>query len=351
MKQARAKTYTTAYSGQPDSGEFIEISKNFNWLRMPLHFELNHINLWLIEGADGWAAVDSGFNTPESVNTWDKILINNFKNKELKSVFITHFHPDHFGLAGWLHGRTGVIPYMAAGEFAMVDHLTNPASAEHLKSIYQLYFKESGVNFNLLDELVKKRMLYRQIISPPPVEVQTVKDGDIVGLSDMEWEVVVGNGHCPEHACLYNAKDKFFISGDIVLPDISPNISFFPGNAPDHDPVADYLATLDRVREKIPDDVTVFPSHGVPFKGLHQRIVELKQHHERRFTKMHEVLEGRSLSAFEVMSGLFAHRGDLKGSDLFFGLGETLAHLVYEVRRGRISVRPSAEGVNIYTRG
>src|SRR5690606_26585390 len=119
-------------------------------------------------------------------------------------------------------------------------------------------------------------------IHAPPDNIGTVHIGDHINLGGRDWRIVGGYGHSPEHACLYDADTKVFIAGDIVLPDITPNISFFPGHPPGHDPVADYLRTLDVVERDIPDDVIVLPSHGVPFRGLHRRLAEIRSHHDRR---------------------------------------------------------------------
>jgi len=344
----REKTYIPAFDFVPETGHAAPIGHSLYWLRMPLKFELNHINLWLAESDTEFAIVDTGFNTPDTIAAWEGIFAEHFQRKPVDAIAITHFHPDHFGLAGWLAEKTGQTPRMTKGEFAMAQSLC-PADPSTLETPYRAYFMQAGVSGALLRDLLDKRLLYRKIISTPPTRISPYGDGDRVKLGGKEWEVITGNGHCPEHACLYNAVDHVFISGDIVLPDISPNISFFPGNPPEHDPVADYLRTLDKMLQRVPDDVLVLPSHGVPFKGLHKRIAELKEHHNRRFAKLRDVMKTAGpQTALGLMEGLFAHR-TLKPGDLFFALGETLAHLVHEEKAGRITAQKNAAGQVIYS--
>lgn len=335
----REKTYIPAFDAKPEFGAWLDVMPRFSWLRTGLPFELNHINLWLLESDTGYSIIDTGFNVQDTRQAWEKVFTDKFAKKPVENIFITHFHPDHFGLAGWLAEKTGVTPHMTAGELAMVRHLTGDDAQRELETTYRDFFLEAGVaDTDTLIELLTKRMMYKKVVYKAPTDINIVKGGDTVTLGGKPWQVVIGSGHSPEHACLYNAADKLFIAGDIVLPDITPNISFFPGNVPEHDPVDDYLKTLDHVTAQIPDDVTVFPSHGIPFKGLHRRIDEIKGHHARRFTNLQTVLQSGPQTAFQIMQGLFAHRGSsiIKGSDLFFAMGETLAHIVYEVKRGVI---------------
>lgn len=346
MKSA-VKTYIPAHDRVPAEGAMEQLAPGFFWLRMPLTFELNHINLWLLESASGWSIVDTGFNSPDTVQHWDSLFASIFSKKPVESIFVTHFHPDHFGLAGWLSARTGLKVKMTKGEFGMIRHLTDDDSPALLEKLYRPYYVEAGVEGELLEKLIDKRLLYKKIIHAPPANIDPVWIGAKVILGGKEWQTVGGYGHSPEHACLYNAKDKLFISGDIILPDITPNISFFPGNPPEHDPVDNYLRTLDAIKTVVPDDVTVLPSHGVPFRGLHRRIDEIKAHHDRRLEKLHKVMASGPQTAFQIMSGLFSHR-TLKPGDLFFALGETLSHLIHDLMRGKIR-KEIKNGVVLYS--
>ena len=101
--------------------------------------------------------------------------------------------------------------------------------------------------------------------------MRRLRDGETLQIGKHAWQVIVGRGHSPEHACLYCPALKLLISGDQVLPRISSNVSVYP-TEPDADPMADWLASLDKLQALVPDDVLVLPSHNECFRGLHARI-------------------------------------------------------------------------------
>lgn len=327
----------TRHAETPDQGQTIEVAPGIHWLRFPLPFALDHINLWLLEGSDGWTIIDSGFNQPDILAHWETVFANLLQAKPVEKILITHFHPDHFGLAGWLHKKTEAPVLMTPGEWHMVQSLTDPDSADRLEQIYRPYYQDAGVPADVLEALIDRRMGYNRVIHSVPPDVTHIHAHDIIMLAGRDWQIIDGYGHSPEHASLYNAKDNILIAGDMVLPFITPNISFFPGNAPGSDPVAEYMDTLDRIAAAVPNDALVLPSHGKPFQGyLHDRITVIKDHHHKRLDKLHSVLaESGPMTAYDAMRGLFAHR-ELKQGDIFFALGETLAHLVYSHKRGKV---------------
>ena len=327
----------TRHADTPDKGQTIEVAPGIHWLRFPLPFALDHINLWLMEGKDGWTIIDSGFNQPEILEHWEAVFENLFKDKPVEKILITHFHPDHFGLTGWLHKKTEAPVLITPGEWHMVQTLTDPDSADRLEQIYRPYYQDAGVPADVLEALIDRRMGYKRVIHSVPPAVEHIHANDTITLADRDWHIIDGYGHSPEHASLYNAKDNILIAGDMVLPFITPNISFFPGHAAGSDPVAEYMDTLDRIAAAVPNDALILPSHGKPFQGyLHDRIEAIKDHHRKRLDKLHSVLaESGSITAYDAMLGLFAHR-ELKQGDIFFALGETLAHLVYSHKRGNV---------------
>lgn len=321
---------------KPEAGTATRIADGLYWLRFDLPFALNHVNVWLLDGgAAGWTIIDSGFNDAPTLAAWEKVFAQTIGTKPVEKIFMTHFHPDHFGLAGWLHDKTKAPVEMTAGEWRMVQSLTDDDSVERLTQMYKPYYTHAGVTDDMMEKLLNRRMKYRSVIHPPPPQVETVHPDMEITLAGRTWRIIGGYGHSPEHASLYNAADKIFIAGDMVLPFITPNISFFPGNPPGHDPVAGYMETLERIRREVPDDVLVLPSHGIPFYGLHDRIDAILAHHSERLEKIAQILSQGPQTGYSAMQALFAHR-ELNSGDVFFALGETVAHLIYGVRRGQV---------------
>src|SRR5262249_54557054 len=154
-----------------------------------------------------------------------------------------------------------------------------------------------------------------------------------------EWTALETNGHAEGHLCLSNDATGVLISGDQVLPTISPNISY-TYRTHDTNPLGSYLASLERLRT-LPENTLVLPSHGRPFYGLQQRLDDLRSRHEQQL----DMLVGACAepkSGGEVLPLMF--RRELKGFHLFLALGEALAHLEYLVHAGRVA-RRTIEGV------
>ncbi|MDE1152198.1 MAG: MBL fold metallo-hydrolase [Micavibrio sp.] len=342
------KTYTPTHDFIPELGTAEEIFPGLYWMRTPLPFELDHVNIWLLKGPDGFSIIDTGFNFEVALQAWERVFANVIGSTKVDNLFITHFHPDHFGLGGWVADRTKLMPQMTAPEYNIAQSLTDPEMQKTLESIYRPYYVAAGLTPDLMDDMLARRFTYQKVVHTIPATFTEVKPGQTVTLGGKEWLVIDGYGHSPQHASLYNAADKIFIAGDMVLPDISPNISFFPDKYFSADPVGVYLETLDRIKRLVPDDVAVLPSHGVPFRGLHKRIDELKYHHERRLEKLRKVVATGPMTAHQAMVGLFSHRILSRASDIFFALGETLAHLVYEEKAGRIR-KTTENGVDSYS--
>jgi hypothetical protein len=156
--------------------------------------------------------------------------------------------------------------------------------------------------------------------------------------------VLVGRGHSPEHACLYNAERNLLISGDQLLPTISSNVSVYP-TEPEADPLDEWLDTLGTLRNRLPQDVLVLPAHGRPFRGAHDRLDTLINEHRTCLDNLVEHCRDpkRAVDAFPV---LFKREIDRK--NLILATGESVAHLNYLINKDRIVVVTDNDGVRWY---
>ncbi len=268
------------FRGVPETGETLEVAPGVFWLRMPLPYKLDHINLWLLEDGDGWTIIDTGIATNEVKAAWEQIETLHFSSsRPVKRIIVTHFHADHMGLAGWLADRYGVMMTATLSEwsYARMLHADTP---EILLPGFTRFCHAAGLDHEAIKAVSGRAGNYARVVSLVPTSFVRVLEGDGISINGRNWQVIVGRGHSPEHMCLYCDDLKVLISGDQVLPRISPNVSIWP-QEPKADPLAQYLHSMDKFRH-LPEDTLVLPSHDWPFHGLLGRLDDLSVHHEQR---------------------------------------------------------------------
>ena len=328
----------------PPAGTVRELVPGVFWLRMPLPFALDHINLWLLKDGDGWTAVDTGIASPETQSNWERIFAEHTGGRGLDRVLVTHYHPDHMGNAGWLIERFNAPLLMTEAEY-LTAHAHYDRIAGYGSEATADLFAAHGLDQERVAAIAGRGNPYRQRVSRPPATFQRLMDGDEVLVGEHRWQVIVGYGHAPEHAALYCRALRVLISGDMLLPKISTNVSVW-SIEPEGDPLKLFLRSLDRFRP-LPEDTLVLPSHGLPFRGAHTRIAMLHGHHQDR---LREVLEACSepRTAAELMPVLF--RRPLDNHQLFFAMGESAAHLHHLWYSGQLERSRGPDGVFRFTR-
>jgi glyoxylase-like metal-dependent hydrolase (beta-lactamase superfamily II) len=318
------------FSEAPAPGTLTEVAPRVQWLRMPLPYALNHINLWVLDDGEGWTLVDTGLDTTETRNLWDQVFSGPLKKKPVLRVICTHFHPDHIGLAGWLVEKHGVPLWVTKREIAAARS-TFAQNTEILTPILSEHYRRAGLDHVAAEAVATRGNAYSRRVHPLPDSVTLIDPAKPIAAGGTQWRVVVGEGHSPELAALYSEDLDVLISGDHVLPGISPNVSVRP-TEPGTNPLAKFLETLPRF-SALPESTFVFPSHKLPFYGLRTRVDQLIAHHHERLDVTRQACRSAA-NAGEVLKALFSR--DLDAHQLHFALGETLAHLNYLVAVGDI---------------
>lgn len=337
MKPFEPITYP--FERQPAAGEAQELVPGLRWVRMPLPFELNHINLWLLEETDGWTIVDTGLNLDELKRQWEAVLAAHCREKPVKRIIVTHCHPDHLGLARWLGAKTGAGIWITQGE------MLNAYAWYHQLPNYDVegmvgFFRRHGLDEARAGMLFNRGPTYRGRVDGLPTAYHRLIEGDRLRIGGNDWRVIVGYGHSPEHASLHCAALNVLISGDMLLPRISTNVSAM-SSTPDGNPLGWFLGSVERLTE-LPADTLVLPSHGRPFRGIHARAAQLAAHHEERFAALLAAL-GTPKSACELIPTLFQR--ELDAHQIMFAMGESIAHLNYLEHAGRVRRSSGADGV------
>jgi glyoxylase-like metal-dependent hydrolase (beta-lactamase superfamily II) len=312
----------------PAPGVAVSLVPGVEWLCMPLPFALNHINLWLLADGDGYAAVDTGFAQDPIKDAWKSALT----GRRLTRVIVTHCHPDHLGLAAWLEQETGAGLWIAQGEYLAAHMMVEEVAGYRISAMVE-FFRQHGLDQERVDGLVQRGNGYKRGVPEIPATYRRLFHDQRLAIGDHEWRTIVGHGHAPEHMSLYCAELGVLISGDMLLPRISTNISVM-ASTPLADPLGLFLASIDEFLA-LPADTLVLPSHGRPFRGLHARVEQLHAHHAQRCALLLDACRGTPKSAAELIPVLF-DREIPDPHQTMFAMGESIAHLNYLEHAGKL---------------
>ncbi|MBV9829760.1 MAG: MBL fold metallo-hydrolase [Alphaproteobacteria bacterium] len=325
----------------PAPGETIAIAPGVRWLRMPLPFALNHINLWLLEDGPAWTIVDCGYALPDTKEAWERIFAQGLDGRPVRRIIVTHYHPDHMGLADWLSQRWEAPLWTTEKEW-LHARMFSQDTGEVSAASRRLFAHRAGLDEEASTIFGERQGNYRRGVPSVPPTYHRVSQGMDIEIGGRTWRVLIGEGHAPELACLYCAETGVLIAGDQILPRISPNVSV-QTHEPDGDPLARFLASLAKIRDALPPETLVLPSHNLPFYGAHHRIDELISHHHQRCDQVIAACT-EPRSGADLLPVLF--RRMLDRHQTGFALGEALAHLHYLAAQGTLSRTCGEDGVN-----
>ncbi len=323
----------------PAAGEAMVVAPGILWLRMPLPFALDHINLWLLEDGDGWTIIDCGLGNELTRGHWQQVFDRYLAGKPVRRIICTHCHPDHAGNADWLTRRFRAGFWMAQGEYMTAHALSDEQAGFDFEAINEM-FRRNGLSGEQLAKMRERRGGYRKGVPEFPRSYHRLLEGMTITIGGRAWRIIMGYGHSPEHAALYCDELQLLVSGDMVLPRISTNVSVAVTD-PQGNPLKLFLDSLERYLE-LPAATLILPSHGLPFRGLHRRIGQLQEHHRLRLGELLAVCDAPR-AAVDVLSTLF--RRDLDAHQLSFAMGEAMAHLHFLQYHGDLARQVGTDGI------
>ncbi|MFM2068479.1 MAG: hypothetical protein RLZZ584_3388 [Pseudomonadota bacterium] len=338
----------------PATGKTVALAPGVRWLRMGLPFALDHINLWLlrdeIDGRAGWTVVDCGIASEPTRAAWEQIFAHELDGLPVLRVIVTHMHPDHIGLAAWIArrwshdgapGGAECRVWMSATDWGLARAVRERPVAEAGAAAAAFYAEHGLGDPEALAKVSGRGSYYASMVPELPARYRRLMDGQQLDVGGHTWCCIAGYGHAPEHMSLYCAGLGLLISGDMLLPRISTNVSVFDVE-PESNPLPLFLGSLDRY-EALPADTLVLPSHGRPFRGAHRRIAQLRAHHVERLAEVMQRCTESPASAADVLPVLFRRELDLHQTT--FAMGEALAHLHALWLDGRLQRHRDADGV------
>ncbi len=334
------------YEAGPAAGQSVQVLPGLFWVQMPLPFALDHVNVWLLEHDGRQTIIDTGIDNSTLRGHWQTLLSR--PESQPDTLLITHYHPDHCGLAGWLQQQCQCRTVFSSLEFAQATRARGASDSEFGEGQSQWY-RQHGMAVDLATELGAAGNTYKPLVHDLPEQPLLLSQGDCFESgtasngSLAQWQVITAAGHSPEMICLYNEDLNVLIAGDQVLPAITPNVSV-SWYMPDENPLQSFFSSFEQFAH-LPDDVMVLPSHGLPFRGLHARLQAVRDHHDERFDRILDACR-QPQTAFGLLPVLF--KRELDRQQLFFAMGESIAHLRYLSRAGQLAVEKT-DGVEFYS--
>ncbi len=311
-----------------EQGSLNEVARGVYLLRMPLPFRLDHINLYILDDSEGWTVIDCGLNTVESMTVWESLLASFLSDKPVIKIIVTHLHPDHIGLARWLQDKTKAPIYMTPPEWEMAQEVFSMPASDPTR--LHAHYQRLGLQEERLQATIKQAASYQKMVKTLPQDVEFLQERDELSIAGRRWRIMLGKGHSPACACLWDEAEQILIGGDHILPNISPNINLLatgPSN-----PLQDYLVSLDAFRS-LPCK-TLLPAHGLPTSRYGERIDELLAHHAQHLECLQTACAAARTAAECVP---FIFNGQLPDHQFYFAIGESAAHLVYLAEQGRLT--------------
>jgi glyoxylase-like metal-dependent hydrolase (beta-lactamase superfamily II) len=335
----------------PEPGASLEVAPGVRWIRMSLPFALNHINLWLLRDelersdggglAQGWTAVDCCIDRPEARSQWEQVIANELQGLPILRVIATHMHPDHLGLAHWLCERFDARLWISSTDYHLASIGTRETSGWGGAAAAAFLASHGLTDPVAVAGVAQRASYYSGLVPALPKKYRRMQGGDMIRIGGKQWRCISGYGHAPEHISLHCEDLNLLIGGDMMLPRISTNVSVFESE-PESDPLRQFLDSIDKFRPLRADTLTL-PSHGKPFRGLHERIEQLHAHHRERLDEVMRFCSQQAGNAHEMLPLLFKRTLDLH--ETTFAMGESIAHLHKLWFAGKLQRRLHDDGI------
>lgn len=324
------------------SQSLVSITEDIIQLRLPLPFALNSVNVYLVRGVDGWTVVDTGIHTTEAEAVWQAAFVGlNLPARAIQQIILTHAHPDHYGMAGWLQ-------YGCAQAGAIVPVRASPREAAFARTAWQVdgyydlfidFFNACGMPAEKVKTVADGFSLTRHMTFPHPTELVPLEPGSTLQMGQRQFTAIHAPGHSDGQLMFYDADDRLLLCGDHVLMKITPNIGLWLDTDPE--PLARFLASL---RELQTLDVRLaLPGHKALITDWRGRVTELIAHHAARLEKTFAACT-QPATVYEVSQRLF-DMGQFSDHEWRFAMVEARAHLDYLAREGRLCLDTDSRGV------
>jgi glyoxylase-like metal-dependent hydrolase (beta-lactamase superfamily II) len=328
----------------PAEGAAHQVAEGVLWLRLPLPMALDHVNVFALDDGDGWTLVDTGLNSRRTRAALEAAMAGPLGGRPVRRVLVTHHHPDHVGLAGWLQSVHGAELLMPRTGWLFARMLT--LDVQEVPAPESLTFwRRAGMDAETMATRTAERPFnFADIVWPMPLGFTRIAEGCVLRAGGRTWDVRMGDGHAPEHATLWSRDDGLVIGGDQLLPSISANIGVY-ATEPGADPLTDWIASCARLAVHAREDQLVLPGHKLPYTGLPARLEQMVENHHGALARLRlHLAEPRT--AVECFAPLFKRR--IGPAEYGLALVEAVAHLNHLHRAGETERTERADGAWVH---
>ncbi|MEL7080381.1 MAG: MBL fold metallo-hydrolase [Pseudomonadota bacterium] len=334
------------WADPPAHGTATEVADGVLWFRLPLPMKLDHVNIYALDDGDGWTVIDTGFASNKTKEIWRTMMEGPLDGKPVMRAVVTHHHPDHVGLAGWLQTEFGASLLTTRTAWLMARMLTLDVQATPNSETLDFY-RSAGMDPATLEIRSKERPFnFADIVAPLPLGYERLQQDQTINMGGRTWDIHMGNGHAPEHATFWSRDDNLVLSGDQILPSISPNIGVY-ATEPMADPIGDWLEACERLAPMARDDHLVLGGHKLPFTGLPTRMRQLIENHHGALERLLAFIDTPK-AAGDCFAPLF--KRNIGEGEYGLALVEAVAHLSHLYQTGLASRQRRADGAWVYQR-
>ena len=334
------------FQENPETGKLYQITEGVFWFPMPLPMMgPAYVNCYILEDGQDIALVDTGANMGDCKEIWENILHENFPKRRISNIYVTHHHPDHIGLAGWLCEKYGTEMICSRTAYLMAKMLSLDVH-EKVSPSTELFWRQAGMSPEMLEEKLSSRPFnFGDGVSPLEKGFIRLSENEIITINGVDWTVRMGKGHAPEHATFWSNELKLVLAGDQVLAGISSNLGVYP-TEPNADTVGDWILSCEKFLEVARDEHVVLPGHGRPFTGLPKRLVQLIENHRSALKRIKQDLNSSPKTAVELFKAIF--KRDINQREYMLALHEAVGHVNHLYKTGMVYRDVRSDGAYIY---
>ncbi|HWI53848.1 MAG TPA: MBL fold metallo-hydrolase [Symbiobacteriaceae bacterium] len=307
-----------------------EVAPGIYLVPIPIPIPLKYVNCYLCQGPSGWTLVDTGFHDALAADAWPRAFAElGIRAQDIDRILLTHYHPDHLGAAGWLQQLTGAPAFLHEPELRQVELFWGQGLTVQAQALHE-FFAAAGMPEETAAAIARHHLVQWENVQPL-AQMQPIPTGSRFRVGAVEYEVLWLPGHSDGLAVFWDANSGILIANDMILDKITPNVSLWPDCRPN--PLEDYLASLAKV-EALGARLAL-PGHRNIITDVSGRAAAIRQHHAERLDQMEAACGRAGATAWEVCEQVFTP-ATLTIHQVRFAMSETLAHLVYMEKQGRL---------------